>query len=101
MSFTALPRVGVLDRMALMRWAPKAFPDRFSLRVHDNHRASTHSIPSENTCIAQSRNMRTSFADHDDEMTLSLTSGILSLILRDCLNLNDNSRDVAAFVGPT
>lgn len=83
MSSTALPRVDVFDVMALMRCAPKAFPDRFSLRAYDNHRASTHSIPSENMyIILHTHERRTCFADHDDKMTLSLTSGILSLYER-------------------
>lgn len=45
---TALPRVGVFDRMALMRRAPKALTDRAPSGATIINRASTHSIPSEN-----------------------------------------------------
>ena len=55
---TALPRVGVFDRMALMRHAPKAFTDRAPPGATIINRASTHSIPSENKNYSQRRPVR-------------------------------------------
>lgn len=60
---TALPRVGVFDRMALKRRAPKAFIDRAPHGATIINRASTHSIPSENIHIMRNG---VSHVDHDE-----------------------------------